>query len=233
MTRLFDSCRLGDPRLPNRVVTAPMTRVRATPEGPATPSMATYYAQRATAGLIVSEGCSRARSDSDLAVPLVERQCAHRPLRRFGDQPDPVRRRGGVRDRRGRRRGEDRYPPLPGRDVPGRGGDRRPRALRRAAGRVGPAGGGLRPHRGHRRRRGAGRSAPGLAGGPRDEPRGPDGPEADRAGRGRPPARAGRRSHRLRPRLHRRPRPGRAAAHQPPDGAPRRSHLPREATRGT
>ncbi|CAM5227710.1 Alkene reductase OS=Streptomyces microflavus OX=1919 GN=HUT09_18645 PE=4 SV=1 [Streptomyces microflavus] len=35
---------------------APMTRVRAAAEGLATPSMATYYAQRATAGLIVSEG---------------------------------------------------------------------------------------------------------------------------------------------------------------------------------
>lgn len=42
--------------LPNRVVMAPMTRVRAASGGLATPSMATYYAQRATAGLIVSEG---------------------------------------------------------------------------------------------------------------------------------------------------------------------------------
>ncbi|MFC8370886.1 alkene reductase [Streptomyces sp. NPDC057239] len=56
MTHLLDSYQLGDLRLPNRVVMAPMTRVRATPEGLATPSMATYYAQRATAGLIVSEG---------------------------------------------------------------------------------------------------------------------------------------------------------------------------------
>ncbi|GAA2272277.1 alkene reductase [Streptomyces atrovirens] len=56
MTHLLDSYQLGDLRLPNRVVMAPMSRVRATPEGLATPSMATYYAQRATAGLIVSEG---------------------------------------------------------------------------------------------------------------------------------------------------------------------------------
>lgn len=46
----------GGPTLPNRVVMAPMTRVRAAAGGLATPSMATYYAQRATAGLIVSEG---------------------------------------------------------------------------------------------------------------------------------------------------------------------------------
>ncbi|MFE7482697.1 alkene reductase [Streptomyces sp. NPDC057552] len=56
MTTLFDGHRLGDLILPNRVVMAPMTRVRAAAGGLATPSMATYYAQRATAGLIVSEG---------------------------------------------------------------------------------------------------------------------------------------------------------------------------------
>ncbi|MEU5087721.1 alkene reductase [Streptomyces sp. NPDC021356] len=56
MTTLFDSYRLGDLTLPNRVVMAPMTRVRAAAGGLATPSMATYYAQRATAGLIVTEG---------------------------------------------------------------------------------------------------------------------------------------------------------------------------------
>ncbi len=38
------------------MVMAPMTRVRAAAGGLATPSMAAYYAQRATAGLIVSEG---------------------------------------------------------------------------------------------------------------------------------------------------------------------------------
>ncbi|MEU9312035.1 alkene reductase [Streptomyces sp. NPDC048256] len=56
MTTLLTGYRLGDLTLPNRVVMAPMTRVRAAAGGLATPSMATYYAQRATAGLIVSEG---------------------------------------------------------------------------------------------------------------------------------------------------------------------------------
>ncbi|MFE5854770.1 alkene reductase [Streptomyces sp. NPDC056500] len=56
MTALFTSYQLGVLTLPNRVVMAPMTRVRAAAGGLATPSMATYYAQRATAGLIVSEG---------------------------------------------------------------------------------------------------------------------------------------------------------------------------------
>src|SRR5690348_16755381 len=56
VTTLFSSYRLGDLTLPNRMVMAPMTRVRAAAGGLATPSMAAYYAQRATAGLIVSEG---------------------------------------------------------------------------------------------------------------------------------------------------------------------------------
>ncbi|MEW2492612.1 alkene reductase [Streptomyces nodosus] len=56
MASLFDNYRLGELTVPNRVVMAPMTRVRASAGGLATPSMATYYAQRATAGLIVTEG---------------------------------------------------------------------------------------------------------------------------------------------------------------------------------
>ncbi|WP_031089176.1 alkene reductase [Streptomyces sp. NRRL WC-3549] len=56
MPSLFSSYRLGGLTLPNRTVMAPMSRVRAAAGGLATPSMATYYAQRATAGLIVTEG---------------------------------------------------------------------------------------------------------------------------------------------------------------------------------
>lgn len=42
--------------LPNRVVMAPMTRLRSLPDGSPTGDVAEYYAQRAAAGLIVSEG---------------------------------------------------------------------------------------------------------------------------------------------------------------------------------
>ncbi|MEE1941727.1 alkene reductase [Streptomyces sp. TRM 70361] len=56
MPSLFSSYRLGELTLPNRVVMAPMSRARAAAGGLATPSMAAYYAQRATAGLIVTEG---------------------------------------------------------------------------------------------------------------------------------------------------------------------------------
>lgn len=52
--KLLQSYRLGPLELPNRLVMAPMTRNRATGTLPR-PVMATYYAQRASAGLIVSE----------------------------------------------------------------------------------------------------------------------------------------------------------------------------------
>ncbi|MFJ7178075.1 alkene reductase [Streptomyces massasporeus] len=57
MTTAFDPIALGGRRLANRVVMAPMTRSRAYGAGASpTELMATYYAQRAGAGLIVSEG---------------------------------------------------------------------------------------------------------------------------------------------------------------------------------
>lgn len=53
---LLSPLRLGPLSLPNRVVMAPMTRGRASESCEATPHMVTYYAQRASAGLIISEG---------------------------------------------------------------------------------------------------------------------------------------------------------------------------------
>ena len=54
MTSLFEPTRAGDLQLPNRIAMAPLTRNRA-PDAIPTPLMATYYAQRASAGLIISE----------------------------------------------------------------------------------------------------------------------------------------------------------------------------------
>ena len=51
---LFSPVELGNQSLSNRVVMAPMTRLRADGTIP-TELMATYYAQRVGAGLIVSE----------------------------------------------------------------------------------------------------------------------------------------------------------------------------------
>lgn len=56
MATLFETFHMSGLRLPNRIVMAPMTRARSNTEGTATPSMAAYYAQRATAGLLISEG---------------------------------------------------------------------------------------------------------------------------------------------------------------------------------
>lgn len=52
---LFDTFRLGDLTLPNRVVMAPLTRNRADPGNVPSALAIEYYSQRATAGLIVSE----------------------------------------------------------------------------------------------------------------------------------------------------------------------------------
>jgi N-ethylmaleimide reductase len=55
MTTLFDPLRIGDIACANRVVMAPLTRDRAGPGQVPTAMMASYYGQRACAGLIVSE----------------------------------------------------------------------------------------------------------------------------------------------------------------------------------
>ena len=55
MTNAFEPAAIGSLRLRNRIVMAPMTRSRANGTR-ATADMATYYAQRASAGLIITEG---------------------------------------------------------------------------------------------------------------------------------------------------------------------------------
>ena len=54
MTTLFDPIQVGDMHLANRIVMAPLTRNRS-PDAIPGPFAATYYAQRASAGLIVTE----------------------------------------------------------------------------------------------------------------------------------------------------------------------------------
>ncbi len=53
---LFSPYRIGTLELPNRIVMAPMTRCRAEKANVPSPLSAIYYAQRASAGLIVTEG---------------------------------------------------------------------------------------------------------------------------------------------------------------------------------
>jgi N-ethylmaleimide reductase len=52
---LFSSYRLGELELKNRMVLSPMTRSRAIGENVPNPLAATYYVQRASAGLIITE----------------------------------------------------------------------------------------------------------------------------------------------------------------------------------
>jgi 2,4-dienoyl-CoA reductase-like NADH-dependent reductase (Old Yellow Enzyme family) len=57
MSVLFEPVKIGDFELPNRVIMAPLTRSRGTGTDNRVPNslMATYYSQRANAGLIISE----------------------------------------------------------------------------------------------------------------------------------------------------------------------------------
>ena len=58
MPTLFDPLKLGDLTLPNRIIMAPLTRARAGSVRVPNGLMAEYYAQRASAGLIISEATS-------------------------------------------------------------------------------------------------------------------------------------------------------------------------------
>ena len=55
MTTLFDPLQVGDLLLPNRIIFAPLTRCRASEGHMPNALMAEHYAQRASAGLILSE----------------------------------------------------------------------------------------------------------------------------------------------------------------------------------
>src|SRR3954466_14319017 len=56
MRRLWEPVSLGRLKLKNRLAMAPMTRDRSAPSGTPTDLNARYYEQRASVGLIISEG---------------------------------------------------------------------------------------------------------------------------------------------------------------------------------
>lgn len=56
MSKLFEPLRIGNIELKNRIGMAPMTRSRALPDGTPSDLAAEYYGQRASVGLIISEG---------------------------------------------------------------------------------------------------------------------------------------------------------------------------------
>ncbi len=55
MTDLFDPCELNGLKLQNRIALSPVTRTRADMEGRVGELQAIYYAQRASAGLLITE----------------------------------------------------------------------------------------------------------------------------------------------------------------------------------
>jgi 2,4-dienoyl-CoA reductase-like NADH-dependent reductase (Old Yellow Enzyme family) len=61
MPSLFDPVAIGGLQLKNRIWMAPLTRGRATRDAVPTPIMAEYYAQRADAGLIITEATGISR----------------------------------------------------------------------------------------------------------------------------------------------------------------------------
>ncbi len=61
MPNVFDPIQLGAISAPNRIFMAPLTRGRADRDAVPTPMMVEYYAQRASAGLIISEATGISR----------------------------------------------------------------------------------------------------------------------------------------------------------------------------
>src|ERR1700752_5383273 len=61
MSKLFDPLELGAFGIANRIGIAPLTRARSDNDAVPNPLMAAYYAQRASAGLIISEATGISR----------------------------------------------------------------------------------------------------------------------------------------------------------------------------
>lgn len=91
---LFTPVKLGDLDLKNRIVMAPLTRRRANSEGVPSKSAALYYAQRASAGLIVSEGtCISPEGIGDRGLPGL---WSDEQVERWRDSTHAVHDRGGL-----------------------------------------------------------------------------------------------------------------------------------------
>lgn len=64
MSALFQPLQAGALLLPNRILMAPLTRCRASADNVPTELMATHYAQRAGAGLLIAEATMAGSSSS-------------------------------------------------------------------------------------------------------------------------------------------------------------------------
>ncbi len=90
---LYDSAQLGTLTLTNRVFMAPLTRNRADTNGVPGPMATTYYEQRASAGLIITE----ATQISPMGKGYINTPGIHSPqqVRRWGEIVDAVHAKGG------------------------------------------------------------------------------------------------------------------------------------------
>jgi N-ethylmaleimide reductase len=93
MPGLFSPLELGTMHLPNRIMMAPMTRGRADANGVPTMALADYYAARADAGLLISEGiCISPRARGWNGAPSIYEPAQIAGWRRV---TDAVRAKGG------------------------------------------------------------------------------------------------------------------------------------------
>lgn len=90
--KLFNSYKLGELELSNRIVMAPMTRSRATGNIPNN-LMAEYYKQRASAGLIITEGV--APSANGLGYPRIPGLYSDAQVEGWKKVTDSVHQKGG------------------------------------------------------------------------------------------------------------------------------------------
>ena len=83
---LWQPVQLGSIALPHRLVMAPMTRSRATADGRVTGTTATYYAQRASMGMLITEGTQPSEDGQGyLATPGVHTPEQARAWRQVAD----------------------------------------------------------------------------------------------------------------------------------------------------
>ena len=88
MTTLWDPIRIGRMNLPHRLAMSPLTRSRAMPDGTPSEFAAEYYSQRASLGLLISEG-TQPSEDAERLGPADMTTCramfaitaSRRPLR--------------------------------------------------------------------------------------------------------------------------------------------------------
>ena len=93
MEKLFTPLRTGRYTLPNRVVMAPMTRSRAQYDGTPGALAVEYYAQRATVGLIVTEGTQP--SDDGQGYPMTPGLYTDAHIAGWREVTDAVHEKGG------------------------------------------------------------------------------------------------------------------------------------------